>query len=129
MTKTEALFKFWSSFGYPVYNEQSVPTGENAPAYPYITYQVVTDSFGEAVPMTASIWDLMRDGYSANSANDQKAEEISRYIGRGGKVLPIDGGAIWITRGSSFAQSMGDPENDAIRRKVLNITAEYISAD
>ena len=127
MTKTQALFQFWMSFGYPAYNEQSVPTGENAPNYPYITYQTVTDSFGGTAYMTASIWDRDRNGYSADIANDTKTEEISAYIGRGGKLLPVDGGAIWIKRGSPFAQSMGDPSDDKIRRKLLNITAEYIT--
>lgn len=129
MTKEEALFEFWSSFGLKAYEENAVPTGDRAPNFPYITYQVVTDSFGSEVPMSASVWDRKRPGYSATQANDKKADEISRSISRGGKILPYGGGAIWLKRGTNFAQSMGDDSDDMIRRKLLNITAEFISND
>lgn len=128
MTKEEALFLFWASFGLKAYEESSVPAGDRAPEFPYITYQVVTDSFGGESAMTASIWDIKAQGHSATKANDLKAAEISKAIGMGGKLIPYDGGAIWLKRGTPFAQSMGDDSDDRIRRKLLNITAEYISA-
>lgn len=129
MTKEEALFQFWSSFGLKAYEESSVPSGDRAPSFPYITYQVVTGSFGGAVAMSASVWDKKTTGHSATKANDAKTAEISKAIGRGGTMLRYDGGAVWLTRGEPFAQSMGDDSDDRIRRKLLNITAEYISAD
>ncbi len=129
MTKEEALYKFWSSFNLKAYEESSVPTGERAPEFPYITYQVVTDSFGSEVAMSASVWDKKSQNHSATQANNAKTEEISKTISSGGKMLQYDGGAVWMKRGSPFAQSMGDPSDDRIRRKLLNITAEFISAD
>ena len=45
MTREQAIFDFWNSFNIPAFEENSVPTGEDAPAYPYITYQLVTVSY------------------------------------------------------------------------------------
>ena len=121
MTKTQTLQSFFSSFGLKAFQEDSVPSGED---YPYLTYTVATDSFGADVPLSASLW--YRDT-SWKSANN-KVEEISRSIGSGA-ILPCDGGAIWIKKGSPFAQSMGDPSDDLIKRKYINLTAEYLTAD
>ena len=43
MTKEQALYKFWISFGMQAYEENSVPSDAT---FPYITYQLVTDSIG-----------------------------------------------------------------------------------
>ena len=125
MTKEAALFTFWSRFGVPAYDEQSVPTGSIAPNFPYITYQVSTDSFGNEISLTGSVW------YKSTSWKDanKKAQEISDYIGMGGVMILCDGGAIWIKRGTPFAQSMGDPSDDMIKRKYINLTAEFLSAN
>ena len=40
-----------------------------------------------------------------------------------------DGGAIWIKRGEPFAQNMGDQNDDMIRRKIINLSVEYLTAD
>lgn len=125
MTKAAAIYNFWSSFGLQVFDEDAVPTGDDAPEYPYITYELITDSLGNPVAMTASLW------YRGSSwtAPNAKTEEIGAYIGRGGIVLSCDGGGIWINRGTPFAQSMRDDNDDLIRRKIINIQAEYLTAD
>lgn len=124
MTKAAALYNFWSGFGLPAYEETSVPTGQDAPAFPYITYQVVTDGFGGDVALTASVWYRSESWLGINA----KAEEIGENIGRGGRVIPCDGGAIWLKRGQPFAQSMGDDADNMIRRKYINLTAEFLTA-
>ena len=122
MTKAAAIYQFWNSFGLTAYEENSVPDDA---AFPYITYQLVTDSFDREIPLTASIW-YRSESWSGVNA---KAEEISQKISRGGKIISCDGGAIWLKRGQPFAQSMGDESDDLIKRKYLNITAEFITAD
>jgi hypothetical protein len=62
-------------------------------------------------------------------ALNTKTEEISQKIGRGGVFLSCEGGKIWIKRGSPFAQTMGDPNDNTIKRKLINITAEFLTAD
>ena len=122
MTKAAAIYQFWSSFGLAAYEENTVPADA---AFPYITYQLVTDSFDREVAATASLW-YRGESWTAINA---KTEEISQKISRGGKIIACDGGVIWLKRGQPFAQSMGDESDDLIKRKYLNITAEFMTAD
>lgn len=124
MTKEAALYNFWSMFGLPAYEENAVPSGEDGAEFPYITYQAVTDSFGNDVALTGSVWYRSTSWKEANA----KAQEISDKISRGGVMISCDdGGVIWIRRGIPFAQSMGDDSDDLIKRKYINITAEYLT--
>ena len=122
MTKAAAFYQFWNSFGLTAYEENTVPTDAD---FPYITYQLVTDSFDREIPLTASLW-YRSESWTAINA---KTEEISQTISRGGKIIACDGGAIWLKRGQLFAQSMGDESDDLIKRKYLNITADFMTAD
>ena len=122
MTKAAAIYQFWSGFGLTAYEENTVPTDA---AFPYITYQLVTDSFDREIPLTASLWYRSESWADINA----KTEEISQTISRGGKIISCDGGAIWLKRGQPFAQNMGDESDDLIKRKYLNITAEFMTAD
>jgi hypothetical protein len=121
MTKAAAIYQFWSGFGLTAYEENTVP--EDA-AFPYVTYQLATDSFDREVAATASLW------YRGESwtAINTKTEEISAHIGLGGKIIKCDGGRIWIKRGQPFAQNMGDESDDLIKRKYLNIVYEFFTA-
>lgn len=122
MTKAAAIYQFWNSFGLTAYEENSVPVEAT---FPYITYQLVTDSFDREIPLTASLW------YRSESwtAINDKTEEISQYIGTGGKIIKCDGGRIWIKRGQPFTQNMGDESDDLIKRKYLNLSIEYFTND
>ena len=122
MTKAAAIYQFWNSFGLTAYEENTV---EDNAVFPYVTYQLVTDSFDREIPLTASIW-YRSESWTAINA---KTEEISQKISRGGKIVACDGGAIWLKRGQPFAQSMGDESDDLIKRKYINITAEFMTAD
>lgn len=117
--KAQALYNFWSGFGLPAYDESNAP--EDA-TFPRITYETATDSFGGEVALTAVLW-----YYSTSwGAISKKSAEIAAFIGRGGKVFKTDDGAIWIKRGTPFAQRVTDT-NDSIRRIVMNITAEFFT--
>ena len=122
MTKAAAIYQFWNSFGLTAYEENTVPDDAT---FPYITYQLVTDSFDREVASTASLW------YRGESWTDinAKTEEISQKISRGGKIISCDGGAIWLKRGQPFAQSMGDDSDDQIKRKYINLVAEFMTAN
>lgn len=124
LDKFQAIQSFWSSFGIPAYDENTVPTGELQPSYPYITYDAVVGNFGEYESLSASIW-----YYGTSwSAITTKLAEITAKIGRGGIMLPVDGGSLWIKRGSPFAQRMSD-DNEMIRRIFINVVAEFITAN
>ena len=120
MTKAAAIYQFWNSFGLIAYEENTVPTDAE---FPYITYQLVTDSFDRDVAATASLW-YRSESWAAINA---KTEEIAKHIGFGGKIIKCDGGCIWIKRGRTFAQNMGDESDDLIKRKYLNLTFEFLT--
>lgn len=121
MTKEQAIHAFWSSFGIPAYDEQSVP---DTAKMPYITYRVVTDSIGNVCNLTGSIW------YRSTSWKEisDKSAEIARYVAHEGFTrLKLDNGYVWFTKGTPFAQRMAD-EDDTVRRIYLNIQAEFLTA-
>ena len=122
MTKAAAIYQFWSGFGLTAYEENTVPTDA---AFPYVTYQLVTDSFDREVATTASLW-YRGESWTAINA---KTEEISKKIGASGKKIAVDGGGIWIKRGQPFAQNMGDESDDLIKRKYINISIVFITQD
>ena len=120
MDRYEAQYSFWSSFGVPAYEENSAPDADEV-EYPYITYQAVTAPFDNDVQVNASVWDKSTSWFTA----DKLADAIEDSLKNGGKVLPYSGGMIWVTHESPFAQSMGDPEDDQIKRKLLSVVLHF----
>lgn len=124
MDKAQALHAFWSGFGLRAYDENTVPLGDDAPAFPYITYTVTTDSFDNVLNLTGSIWyrTTTWEGIS------DKAEEIAQAItAMNPPSIKIDGGRLYITKGTPFAQRMADPSDDMIRRILINLQVEYLT--
>ena len=121
--KAQALHQFWSSFGLTAIDESSAYDSTIELPANYITYEVQTANFGDSVALTASLW------YRSTSwaAISQKAEAIAEYLGWGGKLLPIDNGYVWIKQRTPFAQRMA-VEQDSIRRIILNISVDFLSA-
>lgn len=124
MTKEQALHQFWSGFGLKAYDEMTVPTGDDAPALPYITYEVIVDNIGHPVTCTASIW------YRSSTWTEitQIKDQIAETIGYGHKMIKIDGGYMYLTRGTPFAQRMADDSDDMIRRIYVQLDCEYLTA-
>ncbi len=124
MDKAQAINKYWNSFGIKAYDENTVPQDAS---FPYITYNVVTDDLDNVVPLHASLW------YRSTSWKDisLKEEEIAKSLGGYGDIenlLKINGGYLWLYRGTPFAQRMSDPEDDMIRRIYINVLAEFLTA-
>lgn len=121
MTKEVALKQFFDSFGIPAYPSSSVP--EDA-VFPWLTYDVVTSSWlGGEVGITVNLWYYTM----GESPPNEKAQEISNAIGMGGKIIPCDGGAIWLKRGSPWCQNLSDETDPIIKRRYINVTAEYLT--
>lgn len=117
--KIQTLHSFWSSFGIKAYDENSVPDGTT---FPYITYEVSSDDFGNQIAQTASLW--YRD--SSWASITEKAQEISDFITRGGRMIAFEGGAMWIQKASPWSQRMSDSSDEMVRRIVLNIMIEFL---
>ncbi len=117
MNREQAIINFWRSFGISAYDVGTVP--EDAPL-PRITYNMAVDYLGNPVFGESSLW------YRSSSwdAITEKSHEIEERIGRGGICLPYDGGCVWVTRGTPFAQCVTD-EDDTLRRISHNVTYEF----
>ena len=121
MTKEQALHNFFNQFGITGYRITSVPDDV---IFPFLTYDAPISSFEEdPVSITLNLY-----FYTDSEANpDAKAEEIRQAIGMSGVLLNCDGGAIWLKWGVPWCQSLVDETNRNIKRRYINITAEYIT--
>lgn len=120
MDRFEAIHSFWSSFSVPTYEENSVPDQDKV-IFPYITYEAIISSFDTDYQATASVWSRSFSWLAA----DTLANEIFDHLKDGGVTVPYDGGMIWITADTPFAQKMGDPEDDRIKRNRLAIVYHF----
>lgn len=121
----EAQYSFWSGFGVPAYEENSVPSGSVRPSLPYITYQSVAGPFDSTSSVTASVWTRDTSWETADGIADLVFDRLGGRNG-GGYVVPCEDGGLWFTADDSFAQNMGDPTDDAIRRKVLQVSIHFL---
>ncbi len=122
MDKAQAIDRFWNSFGLDAYEQTTV---DKDAQMPYITYEVVTDSFENAVSMSADLW-----YYSESWAKaEQMASRISKFIGISGVLINLGGkdGYMWIKRDTPFSQHVTDP-NDMVRRIRIGIQVEFLTA-
>lgn len=118
MTKEAALQAFFERF-LPSYASSAVPEDV---VFPYLTYDLVTSAWEEGeVSLTINLWYYT----TSEAAPNAKARELSQAIGRGGTLLPCDGGSIWLKRGSPWCQSLHDDADARIKRRYINVTAEY----
>jgi len=121
VTKEAALKQFFSGFGIKAYPSTAVPKDVT---FPYLTYEVITSAWEDGeVGLTVNLWYFT----TQESLPNAKARELSEAIGRGGKILPCDGGYIWLKRGSPWCQSLTDETDMNIKRRYINISAEYLT--
>lgn len=120
MTKDKVIYRFLNQF-LPFYPTTSVPEDVT---FPYGTYELPLGALDSGeVAMTVSLW-----FYTESEAiPNEKAQELSDAIGYGGKILPCDGGYIWIKRGSPFSLSLSDADNDNVKLRSINVTVEFLT--
>lgn len=128
MNKAQALYTFWSSFAWSAIDEQSAYDEDTLEQlgieFPYITYESATDSIENTLTLGADLWDRS----TSWSSVEEKAAAIQASLGMGGTLIHYDGGALWITRGASFARRMSADTGYDVRRIHITINAEYLSA-
>lgn len=123
MTKGEALHKFFSRFEMPAYPLNAVPKDV---VLPYLTYTPVTAAFEEGeVSITVDCWFYTDSQVIPNA----KAQEISARIGRGGTTIRCEDGFVWLKRGSPFCQNVEEPNDKNIKRRHINVDAEFFTTD
>lgn len=120
MDNQQALQYFWSRHA-TAYEETDVPDDADIETG-YVTYQKVEGEFESPIGCTGSVW--------TRSTSWKKAEQIKNGISddlkRGGMIIPVEGGKVWIQKGSPFAQALADTDR-SIRRYVINIMVEFMT--
>lgn len=119
MTKPQAIFTFFNSFGLEAYPMTAVPDGQK---FPFIVYEGNIGNTGDQISISAQIW-MHTD--SEALLND-KAEEISERIGMGGNVIHHDNGTIWIKRGNPWSIPITHQTDNTTKGRALNIELEFI---
>ena len=120
MTKGAALQAFFGGI-MTAYAASAVPDDATLP---YLTYDLITSAWGDSeVGLTVNMWFRTTSEKEPNAAVDK----LSKAIGLGGVQLPCDDGIIWLKRGSPWAQSLTDETDKTIKRRYINVTAEYIT--
>ena len=123
MNKETALHSFWNSFGVPAYDETTVPNRKDR-TYPYITYNMATDSLGNVVSLHASLWFQSNSWVGVTNLKDAIAKRIT---GDRFETVKFDDGYIYIVGGTPFAQRVDD-EDDTIKRIYINAQADFLCA-
>ena len=120
MTKGAALQSFFDSI-MTSYAASAVPGDATLP---YLTYELITSAWdGGEVGLTVNMWFRTTSEKEPNSY----VEKLSKAIGLGGVQIPCDDGVIWLKRGSPWAQSLTDETDKTIKRRYINVTAEYLT--
>ena len=121
MTKNKALFAWFNGGDIPFYRASSVPDDV---VMPYGTYEYVESAFdaGE-VGLTVNLFFRTE----SEAIPDEAAQDLSKRIGYSGVLIPCEEGYIWLKRGSPFCQSLTYENDPAIKRRYINITAEYLT--
>lgn len=121
VTKYQALYNWWASHGVPAFEENSVPDQDTV-VYPYIAYQAASGDFVESTTLNASIYTKSTSWAEAI----ELADSIQAELKNGGTQVPYTGGTLWITlpRGR-FSETMGDPDDDRVKRVRMTIIVNY----
>lgn len=122
MTKAQAIYQFWASFGLKAYDTQSVP---DSAVLPYITYETSTGAIGAQMTLTGNVW------YRSTSWKDvsDKVDEIAKKIAEMDAVK-IDDGYMYVTipETTPFAQRLSDPSDDMIKGNTLSVNFEFLTS-
>ena len=120
------LNRFWNSFGWAAYDEQTYFDENDLPAFPHITYEAGDGAWEHETFLTAHLWDKSQDWERLK----KKAAEIKAYVGFGGVKVNVDGGQLWfkVSESMTFSQPIeSGSDNENIKRILINMTVEYLT--
>lgn len=133
-TVEQAIYSFWSQFGYPAYEENAVfalseraGDNKNVPEFPYITYELKTGAYsGTPLSLSASAWFGSPSWDEANALVEAVKAQIP---GQNRNVVAVQGGYIAITQTASFVSRSGDSSDSMIKRVIFNYAVSFLSKD
>ena len=89
---------------------------------PYITYQLVEPDWRGSATMYARVWTRSTSYAQVAAIVDQ----IRAAVGEG-VSLPTENGAVWLFKGSPFAQNMPMEGDDTLKVAYLNFNIQAIT--
>ena len=123
MTKNKALYAWFNGI-MTFYRDTAVPTDAE---YPYGTYSYVDSAFdgedGGQAAITVNLWFRTE----SEAVPDEAAQELADAIGYGGTMVTCDEGYIWLKKGFPWCQGILDDADPTIKRRYINVTAEYLT--
>ena len=120
MEREKTWHKFWSSFGWPAYDERDVPDDAR---YPYLTYDFQSADLDTPVYPSITLWDRSTSWTSVTEKQDEIAARIKTK-----PCIKINGeGFLWIVAGTPFYQRGAD-DDDTVRRIDINVAALFLTA-
>lgn len=120
MTKEQAITNFWKRIYPRAYDANTVPKDLT---FPYITFSVPTDSVGNVLYGSVSIWD---NSYSWSIVDKIKDDIAQAIKNQSPPTIKIDGGRLYITKGVPFSQRVADSV-DTIRHVEVNVNYEFLT--
>lgn len=121
MTKQAALHKFFNSFGVKAYPADNVP---DKVALPYIDYESKVGAFDSGeISIAVNLFCYTEKETEPNRI----VQDISERIGRGGCTIQCDGGFIWLKRGSPWCQTVVESSDTNVKRRYMNVSAEFFT--
>lgn len=115
-----ALQSFFSDFGIPAYPHTAVP---DQAAMPYLAYTPIFGYMFDQAGIVVNLWYRTE----SEAAPNAKVAEIAKTIG-GGVMIACEGGGVWLSRGSPFCQPLTDEDDNTIKRRYINVTAQFVTA-
>ena len=118
---SKALYRFWSGFGVPAYEEGRVPVRETRGGVlepvdpPYITYDVRYGEIFATIPMVAINWHSATNGSSGSAERFALMGKIAAAIPVEGVGIDLDnGGYLVLHRGPEFQADYNDPDDPSV---------------
>ena len=116
MTKAEALYKFYNSFGIPAYPNSNVPDDV---IFPYLIYEPYIANNGNELSPAINLY-----CYTDSEAQpNDLADKISKAIGQGISIK-TDDGAMYIYHNTGW-QPIVDNTNSAIKRRYTTLSIVF----
>jgi len=120
MTEIATLLAYFGKFA-TAYPSDNVPTDAE---YPYITVEPRLAFFGDGdVPIQLNLWART----DSDAAVNKIVRAIGEDIGYGGMPRPCDGGWLWIKRGTPLVVPVTVPDDEAIKRRLINVSVEFMT--